>query len=188
MIGSGRVMDTDPQSRQAQAQWPFDLRVFAILAGLWAICLVIRALVHPSEIYLVDPHQAVFGGVRFEGDAARIVLIVEAGVFATIAIGVLAQWRWGLLLALCFMAQVVMSNLAFVIAYLPIRSEWMSVQVAASEGPMMVMITLYLWIRATDLIFDGAASSVRARRARVPQPQQVVATHSGAGDVAAIAD
>ena len=105
-----------------------------------------------------------------------------------IAIGVLARRRWGLLLALCFMVQVVMSNLAFVIAYLPIRSEWMSVRLAASEGPMMVMITLYLWIRATDLIFDAPASPVRVRHAPVPQRQQVVTTNSSAGDVAAIAD
>jgi hypothetical protein len=167
-------MKTEPQSRPAPARWPFDLRVFAILAGLWAICLVIRALVHPTEIYLVDPHQAIFGGVRFEGEAAHIVLIVEAGIFASIAIGVLAQRRWGLLLALCFMAQVVMSNLAFVIAYLPIRSEWMSVRVAASEGPMMVMITLYLWIRAKDLIFDSQALSAHSQPARAPRRDDAI--------------
>ncbi len=168
-------METETKSRQSQSQWPFDLRVFAILAGLWALCLVIRALVHPSEIYVVDPYQTVFGGVRFEGDAARIVLIVEAGIFASIAIGVLARRRWGLLLALCFMVQVVMSHLAFAIAYLPVRSEWTNVRVVASEGPMMVMITLYLWIRATDLIFDAPASSVPARTARALWRQNAVA-------------
>jgi hypothetical protein len=175
MIGCGRTMKTETQSRQSQTPWPFDLRVFAILAGLWAICLVIRAFAYPSEIYIVDPYQTLFGGVRFEGDAARIVLIVEAGIFATIAIGVLARRRWGLLLALCFMLQVVMSHLAFAIAYLPIRSEWMNVRVAASEGPMMVMITLYLWIRATDLIFDAPASSMPARSARARWRQNAVA-------------
>jgi len=167
-------MKTETQSRPSQTQWPFDLRIFAILAGLWAICLVIRALAHPTEIYVVDPHQAIFGGVRFDGDAARIVLIAEAGVFATIAIGVLARRRWGLLLALCFMAQVVMSHLAFAIAYLPVRSEWMSVRVAASEGPMMVMITLYLWIRATDLIFDAPALSAHSQPARAPRHDDAI--------------
>jgi hypothetical protein len=188
MVGFERTMKTETQSRQLQTQWPFDLRVFAMLAGLWAICLVIRALVHPSEIYIVDPHQTIFGGVRFEGDTARIVLIVEAGIFASIAIGVLARRQWGLLLALCFMVQVVMSHLAFAIAYLPVRSEWMNVRASACEGPMMVMITLYLWIRATDLIFDAPASSVPARRAPVPQRTPIIGADSVPGNVGAIAD
>jgi hypothetical protein len=186
IASSKRAMKTETQSRQPQTQWPFDLRVFAILAGLWAICLVIRAFVHPGEIAVVDPVQTVFGGVRFDGDAARIVLIVEAGIFATIAIGILAQRRWGLLLALCFMAEVVMSHLAFVIAYLPLRSEWMSVRATAMQGPTMVLITLYLWIRASDLIFDAPASSAHARRESSPQHREAVSADSGAGDVGAV--
>lgn len=188
MIGSERTMKTGTQSHPSATQLPFDLRVFAILAGVWALCLVIRALVHPSEFDLIDPLQAVFGGIRFEGDAARIVLIVEAGVFGSIAIGVLAQRRWGLLLALCFMAEVVMSHLAFVIAYLPIRSEWHTVRLTASQGPMLVMITLYLWIRASDLIFDTPASSVPARRASSPRHQEVIGAESVSSDIGAIAD
>lgn len=185
MIVSPHVTNTQTQSREEQTQWPFDLRVFAILAGLWAICLVMRAFAHPGEIAIVDPVQAVFGGVRFDGDVARIVLIVQAGIFATIAIGILAQRRWGLLLALCFMAEVVMSHLAFVIAYLPVRSEWMTVRATAMQGPMMVLITLYLWIRAADLIFDAPASPARARRESRPQRQEAVGADSGASDVGA---
>jgi hypothetical protein len=169
MIGSGFPMKTTPQSKQPQSRWPLDIRVFAIMALLWAVCLVMRAFVHPGEFDAVDPIQTVFGGILFDGDAARIVLIVEAGIFASIAIGVLTEQRWGLLLGLCFMAQVVMSHLAFVIAYLPIRSEWTTVREIAMQGPMMVLITLYLWIRASDLIFDAPASSARAPRIRVAQ-------------------
>jgi len=151
-------------------RWPFDLRVFAIMAGIWAICLVMRAFVNLGDYEVFDPLQVVFGGVRFQGDTARIVLIVEAGIFASVAIGIFAEQRWGLLLALCFLAEVVMSHLAFVIAYLPIRSEWMTVRATAMQGPTIVLITLYLWIRASDLIFDAPASSML--RVRVPQDQK----------------
>ena len=118
------------------------------------MCLAISAFVPISEMDVVDPVETIFAGMRFNGYDARLVLIVESGIFAMIAIGVFAHRRWGLLLALCMMAQVVMSHLAFVIAYLPMRSEWMAVRKVASQGPMMVLITLYLWIRACDLIFD----------------------------------
>jgi len=167
-------MKTEAQSHQPTTRWPLDIRVFAIMAGLWAICLVMRAFVHLGDFDVFDPIQVVFGGVRFDGDAARIVLIVEAGIFASIAIGVFTEQRWGLLLALCFMAQVVMSHLAFVIAYLPVRAEWISVRATALQGPMMVLITLYLWIRANDLIFDAPATSMRAYRVRSSQDRKTV--------------
>jgi hypothetical protein len=170
------------QRQQTAMRWPLDLRVFAIMAGLWAVCLVMRAFVHPGELDAVDPVQAVFGGILFDGDAARVVLIVEAGIFASIAIGVLAGQRWGLLLALCFMAQVVMSHLAFVIAYLPLRFAWITVRTTAMQGPMMVLITLYLWIRASDLIFDAPASSPRAPRIRVGQNREPMRADSAVAD------
>jgi len=185
------MINTGTQSRQSETRWPFDLRVFAIFAGLWAIFLVIHAFLHlTDEVDIVDPLQTVFGGVRFEGDAARIVLVAEAGVFAAIAIGILARRRWGLLLALCFMAQVVMSHLAFVIAYLPVRSEWINVRMTASRGPMMVLITLYLWIRASDLIFDSHSipADGRPRPASDPNRRTAFRTDSVTGDVGAIAD
>jgi len=167
-------MKTEAQSHQPTTRWPLDIRVCAIIAGLWAIGLVMRAFVHLGDFDVFDPIQVVFGGVRFDGDAARIVLIVEAGIFASIAIGVFTEQRWGLLLALCFMAQVVMSHLAFVIAYLPIRSEWMTVRATAMQGPTIVLITLYLWIRANDLIFDTPASSMHAHRVRSSQDRKTV--------------
>jgi len=181
-------METDRQSRQPQSAWPFDLRVFAALAGLWALCLVMRAFVHLGDLDVVDPIETIFAGMRFNGDDARVVLIVEAGIFGAMAIGVFARRRWGLLLALCYMVQVVMSHLAFVIAYLPIRSEWMSVRVVASQGPMMVLITLYLWIRACDLIFDSEPAQVRPRQSSGANHQAAVRADCGAGDVAAMAE
>jgi len=183
-------MEPDRQPAQPQAAWPFDLRVFAALAGLWALCLAISAFVHVGDINLADPIETIFAGVRFDGEDARLVLVVEAGIFAVIALGVFAGRRWGLLLALCYMVEVVMSHLAFVIAYLPIQSEWMNVRVVASQGPMMVLITLYLWIRACDLVFNSRSTAADARPlpASNASHRAAVSADCGAGDVAAVAE
>ena len=178
-------MKTDRQSSPPQVAWPSDLRVFAVVAGLWAFCLAISAVINLGEFDVVDPIQTIFAGVRFNGDDARLVLIVEAGIFAAMAIGIFAHRRWGLLLALCYMVQIVMSHLAFVIVYLPIRSEWMNVRAAASQGPLVVLITLYLWIRACDLIFDPHPADARARLAPDTNHQAAVRADSGVRDIAA---
>jgi hypothetical protein len=182
-------MESDRQPRQPQAPWPFDLRVFAVFAGLWAMCLTLRAFVHIGDFNVVDPIETIFAGMRFDGDAARVVMLVEAGIFAAIAIGIFARRRWGLLLALCYMVQVVMSHLAFAIAYLPFHSEWMNVRVVASQGPMMVLITLYLWIRACDLIFDSRSvpADARVRQSSDASHRAPVRADSGATDAAAMA-
>ena len=181
-------METKRQSVRSQAIWPFDLHVFAAMAGLWALCLALSAFVHVGEIGVVDPVETIFAGVRFNGDDARIVLIVQAVIFATMAVGVFFHRRWGLLLALCYMAEVVMSHLAFVIAYLPMRPEWENVRAVASQGPMLVLITLYLWIRAYELIFDPQPADARQRTTSDASHRNAVRANSAAGDIAAIAD
>ena len=177
-------MNPNRQSDRARIFWPFDLHVFAAMAGLWALCLALSAFVHVGEIGVVDPVETIFAGVRFNGDDARLVLIVESGIFAMMAIGIFARRRWGLLLALCYMAQVVMSHLAFVIAYLPIKSEWHNVHSVASQGPMMVLITLYLWIRGYDLIFDPHHAEALPRTTSDANHR----ADSRVRDIAAIAD
>jgi len=168
--------------------WPFDLRVFAVIAGLWGLCLALSALVPAGDVSLVDPIETIFAGIRFNGDDARVVLIVQAVIFMAMAIGVFLHRRWGLLLALCYMAEVVMSHLAFVIAYLPMRSEWQNVRAVASQGPMLVLITLYLWIRACDLIFAPQPANARQRTTSDASHRNAVRANSSAGDIAAIAD
>jgi len=180
-------MKTESQSRRPEVKWPFDLRVFAVLAGLWAICLSLSAFVPISEMDVVDPVETIFAGVRFNGYDARLVLIIESGIFMMIAIGVFAHRRWGLLLALCMMAQIVMSHLAFVIAYLPMRSEWMTVRAVASQGPMMVLITLYLWIRAWDLIFSPQSADAKQAQPASGADRQPAVGRSQRGDIAAAA-
>ena len=137
---------------------------------------------------VVDPVEIIFAGVRFNGYDARVVLIVQAAIFAAIAIGVFFHHRWGLLLALCYMAEIVMSHLAFVIAYFPIRSEWTAVRSVASQGPMMVLITLYLWIRAYDLIFDPQPADAPDRTTSETNHRAAARENSGTGEIAAIAD
>ncbi|HYL60330.1 MAG TPA: hypothetical protein VEU51_15790, partial [Candidatus Acidoferrales bacterium] len=151
------LMDGNPNSaarRPKHPKWPFDLSVFAAMSGLWALCLMLAVYAHTASVGLVDPLETVFAGVRFAGDDAQTIVIVEAGIFATISIGMFARQRWALLMALIYMAEVVVSHLVFVIAYLPIRLEWMSVRATALQGPMLVMITLYLWIRGHDFLFE----------------------------------
>jgi hypothetical protein len=80
-----------------------------------------------------------------------------------------------------------MSHLAFAIAYLPIRAEWMNVRAVASQGPMMVLITLYLWIRACDLIFDLPPAKARRHSPSDADRMAAVRTDSSGGDVATVA-
>ncbi len=181
-------MKSNRPSDPPRVFWPFDLRIFAVLAGLWGLCLAVSALIPAADVDLVDPIETIFAGVRFAGYDARVVLIVQAGIFAAIAVGVFFHQRWGLLLALFYMAEVVMSHLAFVIAYLPMRSEWENVREVASQGPMVVLITLYLWIRAYDLIFDLHPTDARERRVSDASHRAPVRANSSAGDIAAIAD
>ena len=181
-------MKSNSQPDPSHAVWPFDLRVFAVVAGLWSLCLAINSLVPAADVELVDPIETIFAGVRFAGHDARIVLIVQSAIFAAIAIGVFFHHRWGLLLALFYMVEVVMSHLAFVIAYLPIHSEWQNVRAVASQGPMVVLITLYLWIRAYDLIFDSQPSEALERTTSDASHHKAVRENSSTGDIAAIAD
>lgn len=169
-------MENSLNPRPRSAKWPFDLFVFAAMSGLWAICLMLTVLAHANEVGMADPLETVFAGVRFDGADAQVVVMIEAGIFAAISIGIFARSRWGLLLALVYMAEVVVSHLVFVIAYLPFRLEVMSVRATALQGPMLVMITLYLWIRSHDLIFkthDADAQPLRAPRS--PNPAAVAA-------------
>ena len=158
------------------------------MSALWAACLAVSTFVHVGEMEVVDPVETIFAGVRFSGDDARLVLIVEAGIFAMIALGVFTHRRWGLLLALCYMVEVVMSHLAFVVAYLPIPVGMDARARSRVRRPDMVLVTLYLWIRACDLIFDSPPADARPHPSPKPSHRSTVRADSRALDVAAIAD
>ena len=139
-------------SADAKRPWPGDLRIFGMLAALWAVLLVVRALFQ-EDVLLTNPLEAVIAGLKFHGQNARVVLLLEAAVFWSAGMGIVAERRWALLLALGYMFEVVLSHLVFITAHLSDRAELAHVRRAAIEGPSVVLIALYLWIRSNDLIF-----------------------------------
>ncbi len=136
-----------------KSKWPIDLRFCGFLSAVWALHLVLRVFDADPMIEASEPIHALVAGILFYGDQARILKLVEAGIFWAIAVGLMMSRRWGLVLALIYGAEVVMSHLVFVVAYRNVRPEWYHVHLAANEGPFVVLLTLYLWIRACDLIF-----------------------------------
>ena len=139
--------------------WPIDLRIFGAVALFWSLYLVwIAAIGDPFAGYLA-PTRAVIGGNVFYGWQAQIVLLIEAGVFWVISVGMITGRRWSLLLSLFYMAETVVSYLVFIIAYMDTRTEWTHILIAARIGPSLVLVTLYLWIRSRDLIFEPARRS-----------------------------
>jgi hypothetical protein len=143
------------RARHHQQSWPSDLTLFAVLAAVWSLTLFVRALSPLPLGYLGDPMQAVMAGIKFRGGEARIVTVVHAALVAVFAGGMLARRRWGVVLALFYMVEVVLSHLVFILAYLDVRSESVHVRMAAFEGPTLVLILLYLWIRSRDLLFGS---------------------------------
>jgi hypothetical protein len=138
----------------SRQNWPLDLRLFALGAGCWAAFLATRVLLHDSYAEIVDPLEAVIGGMKFYGPTARVILLAQAGIFWAIAVGMFRRRRWALVLALLYMAEVVMSHFVFILVYFDTPSEWVNVRMAAVVGPWMVLLTLYLWIRGNPLLFD----------------------------------
>ncbi len=141
-------------SDDSNSRWPADLRIFGLLAALWAVLLVLRALFQ-EDVLLTDPLEAVIAGLKFHGQNARVVLLLEAAVFWAFGMGIVARRRWGLLLALGYMFEVVLSHLVFIVTHLNDPPELIHVRRAAIEGPSVVLIALYLWIRSNELIFRG---------------------------------
>lgn len=141
-----------------KSTWPIDLRLCGFLAAVWALHLVLRVFYADPMSEAAEPIHALVGGILFYGEQARILKLIEAGIFWAIAVGLIMSRGWGLVLALIYGAEVVMSHLVFVVAYLDVRPEWYHVHLAANEGPFVVLMTLYLWIRACDVIFTEPRS------------------------------
>jgi hypothetical protein len=139
-------------SGDSNSRWPADLRFFGMLAALWAVLLVLRAFFQ-EDVLVADQLEAVIAGLKFHGQNARVVLLLEAAVFWSFGMGIVAERKWGLLLALGYMFEVVLSHLVFIVWHLDDRPELLHVRRAAIEGPSVVLIALYLWIRSNDLIF-----------------------------------
>jgi hypothetical protein len=137
-----------------RARWPRDLKIFALIAALWAAALTARIVMRDVTYYSQAPLEAVLLGMKFDGYPARLVLVAQAMAVSTLAIGLAAERRWGLLLALVYMLEVVVSNLIFMMTYMDDLSQGRSVRISGLTGIVSVLILLYLWIRARDLLFD----------------------------------
>ncbi len=151
-------MRTEPKPH-----WPLDLKAFAIFAMAWSLFLLAIAIFVEGDFMLADPLHAIVRATFFNFDNERIVLLLEAVIFGVIGAGILAEQAWAVVFALIYMAQIVAGHLAFAITYLPVRFELSHVRDVATQGPILVLITLYLWIRATDLIFSHSPDLTVAR-------------------------
>jgi hypothetical protein len=148
---SATNLATMPLNRRPR--WPRDLKIFALLAALWAAALtgkiVIRDVAYFSPIEL----EAVLFGIKFQGFSAHLVLAGQAMATFTLAIGLAAERRWGLLLAFAYLLEVVISNLIFMLTYMGDIGQGSRVRLAGLAGIIAVMCLLYLWIRARNLLF-----------------------------------
>jgi hypothetical protein len=124
--------------------------VFAILCTVWSALLIFRAIRDPfsSPGY---PFQDVFLGIKFYGHSAHITMTIQAIAFAAFGIGILLHQRWGLILALFYFAEVVISHIIFFATNYNVPSQAVHVKITGIEGPIVLVILLYLWIRSRPL-------------------------------------
>jgi hypothetical protein len=143
-------------TRIARPRWPRDLKIFALIAALWAAVLtgkmVMRDIIEYSPLQL----EAVLFGVKFDGYPAHLVVAVQAMAVFSLAIGLAAERRWGLVLAFGYLLEVVLSNLIFMMTYMGDIGQGGSVRSAGLFGIVAVLALLYLWIRARELLFVDA--------------------------------
>ena len=142
---------------EANEAWPRDLRIYAAICVVWSALLVTRVFFQVGLGMAGDPMQAVLFGHKFYALQARLVLLMQAFIYAWFGFGIIGKKRWALVVAMLYMMQVVLGHLVFVIANLSVPGQEMHVKIAAFEGPVMVLILLYLWIRSSGLIFERDA-------------------------------
>lgn len=146
-------------SQVEKRDWPIDVRVFGVLSAFWAAYLVFLTFMRDPVMDPGGPLRVLIGGFQFYGRAAQFVLLGQAAIFWAVAVGIAARRRWGLVLALFYIGEEVVSRLVFVLTYFNVRSELREVQSAALEGAALVIIMLYLWIRTDQLVFSRGSSA-----------------------------
>jgi len=138
-----------------RARWPRDLKLFGWLMGFWAAAIFAQ-IVLSDMTYSAMPFEAIALGLKFEGIAARVAMAAQAMALSTAAIGLVAERRWGLWFAITYIMQVALSRLVFMTAYMDDLAEARNVRSSGLLGIAAVLILLYLWIRARDLMWDRA--------------------------------
>jgi hypothetical protein len=135
--------------------WPRDLQAFAMAALLWGAFILVRAIFALRAGAPAVPFEDVFLGVKFYGDQARLTMALQAIIFAAFAIGILMHKRWGLILALLYMAQVIIGHVIFIASNLGVDSQRIHVKIASIESPVVLLMTLYVIYRSRPLLGRG---------------------------------
>ena len=133
-------------------RWHRDLLVFAALCTLWSAFLIFRLVFRDPMSSRGFPFQDVFLGVKFYGRAAHLTMTIQAIAFAAFGIGILLHQRSGLILALLYYAQVVLSHIIFFATNFDVPSQAVHVKITAIETPIVFAILLYVWIRGRPLL------------------------------------
>ena len=128
--------------------WPRDLQAFAMASLFWGGFLLARAIFALRAGAPAVPFEDVFFGVKFYADHARLTMALQAVVIGAFGIGILMRQRWGAILALLYMAQVVVGHVIFVTSNLGVESQRIHVKIASYESPVVLLIALYVWYRS----------------------------------------
>lgn len=131
-------------------RWPRDFRIFAGLCILWSAVLLARAIFNVSAGGL--PLEDVIFGVKFYRDEARVTMALQAIIIAAFGIGISMRQRWGPILALLYMAQVVAGHAIFIASNLGVKSQSVHVKIASAEAPVVLLIAIYVWYRSHPLL------------------------------------
>jgi hypothetical protein len=144
----------DPLMAGDTDRWPRDFQIFAALCVLWSAVLALRSIFNLSAGGV--PIEDVIFGVKFHGDEARLTMALQAIIIAAFGIGILMRQRWALILAILYMAQVVVGHAIFIASNLSVESQRIHVKIASIESPVVLLIALYVWYRARPLLRSPA--------------------------------
>ena len=125
---------------------PLDFRIFAVLCILWSLFLFARAIFNLSAGGV--PIEDVIFGIKFHGNEARLTMALQAIVIASFGIGILMRQRWGAILAMLYMAQVIAGHVIFITSNWSVESQHIHVKIASAESPVVLLIAIYVWYRA----------------------------------------
>jgi hypothetical protein len=146
--------DSLTPSPESADRWPRDLRIFASICILWSAVLMTRSIFKLSAGG--TPLEDVIFGVKFYADQARLTMALQAIIIAAFGIGILMRQRWGLILALLYMAQVIIGHVIFIASNLGVDSQRIHVKIASIESPVVLLIALYVWYRARPLLSQNS--------------------------------
>ena len=123
-----------------------DFRIFAGLCIVWSVVLFARAVFNLSAGGV--PLEDVIFGVKFYGNEARLTMALQAIVIAAFGTGIVMRQRWGSILAILYMAEVIAGHVIFIVSNLGVESQRIHVKIASAEAPVVLLIALYVWYRS----------------------------------------